>query len=415
MYIEDLLQRVTNHGQWAIGSGRVFIDWTQQDSTFLDSVSEQLFFNNSTLTEKQGALILRIFDKNRDKIRSWVKDIDVILQNPKWKNPFRVLPKVKTIAIGTHNQPAKFVNGKCIIVEFPYDQALIEVFKKRNNDLHELHKGHWDAGLKKWIFGFTERNIAWLGDNLLLKEFHADQEFLETYNNIKEVRDSVEDHLPMLTLQNGRYTIVNAHQSVLQPNTDNLAKALFFAKEYGINTWDDAVEADIVAGQVDSSTKLIVSHNSKTDMLWFDSKAIAIDRFKELVTYGGPLLVIVPGGSELETLQQWVHFVLTNGIDAEQISVMFRLPNEQADFNKFVKEAALNSPINERTHMVFVSTKITKPLVKSNLRFNTVVNLGYYNYMHFTMSTIVDNATNLVYYSMKAPTKRTQWRQQELS
>jgi hypothetical protein len=85
------------------------------------------------------------------------------------------------------------------------------------------------------------------------------------------------------------------------------------------------------------------------------------------------------------------------------------------NLSQFVKTENLNGPVTDSTKMVFVSTKITKPLVKSGVKFNTVINLGYYNYMHFTMSTIVDNARNLVYYSTKAPTIQKRWQPHELS
>jgi hypothetical protein len=75
----------------------------------------------------------------------------------------------------------------------------------------------------------------------------------------------------------------------------------------------------------------------------------------------------------------------------------------------------LNNPVDENTKVVFVSTKITKPLVKSGVKFKTVINLGYYNYLHFTMSAAVDNAQNLVYYSMKQPNNyKNKWQQHEL-
>ena len=137
--------------------------------------------------------------------------------------------------------------------------------------------------------------------------------------------------------------------------------------------------------------------------------------FADLLNYGGPAMVIVPGGSELEVVKQWSDFAHSLEISNEQMSVMFRLPNEQAEFNKYVKTAELNNPVDEKTRLVFVSTKITKPLIKAGIRFNTVINLGYYNYMHFSMSTVVDNARNLVYYSMKTPAKNTRWQPHVLS
>jgi hypothetical protein len=109
-----------------------------------------------------------------------------------------------------------------------------------------------------------------------------------------------------------------------------------------------------------------------------------------------------------------MEFAYRLGIETKDMSVMFRLPNEQSDFNQFVKDHELNGPITDTTRIVFVSTKITKPLIKSGVKFNTVINLGYYNYMHFTMSTVVDNARNLVYYSTKAPTIQKRWQPHEL-
>jgi hypothetical protein len=375
-------------------------------------MGDQIVSYNSQLTEKQGNLALKLLNKYRDQIRPWVPTVDDDLNNPKWKNPFRVLPKHKTVKIATHDQPAKFHNGKCILVEFPYDDDLVNLFRKRNSEVHELHKGGWDANIKQWVFALTEKNIEWVGSTLLPREFQMDEEFTSLYQDTQQVLVELETHIPMIIADNGKYSLKNVHRSVPSIETTNLTEALFLARDYGINTWDNIIDEQINS-TLHPVTKTILSISDKKRP-WIDSNIHTVDVFQDLITYGGPALVIIPGGSELEMVTVWTEFALRMGIPAEQLSVMFRLPNEQAGFNQFVKIAKLNNPVDENTRMVFVSTKITKPLIKAGIKFNTVINLGYYNYMHFTMSTVVDNARNLVYYSMKQPTKQNKWQPQEL-
>lgn len=410
MYIEDLIQFATGSGPYLFKSS-VSIS-NPQDFTVLSSMGDQLLYNSNQLTEKQGLLAVRLLNKYRDELRHFVATVDTDLDNPKWKNSFRVLPKHKTIKIGIHNQAAKLHNEKCILVEFPYDTNLVEAFRKRNTGLHELHKGTWDSNIKKWVFALTETNIEWLGSTLLANEFQPDTEFAELYQQVADTLADLESHIPMIVSSGNGYLLKNAHKSVPAIETDNLTEALFLARDYGITTWDNKIDAQI-DNNLHLVTKTILSISDKKHP-WVDSNMHSVDVFKDLIQYGGPALVIVPGGSELELLDTWVKFAERQNIEAKQLSVMFRLPNEQSAFNEYVRLAGLNNPVDENTRIVFVSTKITKPLIKSGIKFNTVINLGYYNYMHFTMSTVVDNARNLVYYSMKAPTKNNKWQPQEL-
>jgi hypothetical protein len=247
---------------------------------------------------------------------------------------------------------------------------------------------------------------------LLGKEFQADDEFILLYTQIKEVHESIESILPMLVETSSGFEIKNAHQKVKQPETKNLIKALFLARDHGITYWDDEIDLRI-KNELNPITTAVISSVGRNHV-WFDSTKVSIDDFSDLINYGGPALVIIPGGSGIEQMRQWNEFATRLSITPEEMSVMFRLPNDQAEFNIYVKENNLNNPVSEKTKIVFVSTKITKPLIKSGVKFNTIINLGYYQYMHFTMSTVVENAQNLVYYSMKEPTKNNKWQPHEL-
>jgi hypothetical protein len=380
------------------------------DGTILSSLGDQIAFNANQLTEKQGHLALRVLNKHRSELRSAVPLIDAILDKPVWKHPFRVISQQKRISI--IKTPVEGNTGNVIALEFPYNETLVELLRKRNSEVHQLYKGTWDGNVKKWIFNLTETTIEWIGSIFLAQEFHASEEFIELYRSVGETFLAIEHHLPMLIQTNNEFELINCHKKIPQPETNNLVEALFWAREYGITTWDDTIDSKIKK-EINPVTRTVLSLASSKHP-WVDSNVYPIDAFTDLLTYGGPALVVVPGGSELTMVKSWMEFASSLGIGTQDMSVMFRLPNEQSDFNKFVKDCELNGPITDTTRIVFVSTKITKPLIKSGVKFNTVINLGYYNYMHFTMSTVVDNARNLVYYSTKAPTIQKRWQQHEL-
>jgi hypothetical protein len=407
MYIEELIQFATGSGPWLFKHNN-FV--TGHDSTILSSLADQIAYNANQLTEKQGHLALRILNKHRTELRSAVPTIDAILDNPKWKSPFRVISQQKHISIikGEFDSIAKSV----IAVAFPYNEQLVESMRKRNADVHQLHKGTWDGNIKKWVYNITETNIEWIGTTFLPQEFSADTQFMELYQSVTEIFLDIETHLPMLVQNDASFSLKNCHKNIPQPTTTNLVEALFWAREYGITTWDDTID-NRLKNEINPVTRTILSVSNKKHP-WVDNGVYDIEAFTDLLTYGGPAMVIIPGGSELEMVKNWSEFAYSLGVRSEDMSVMFRLPNEQSDFNQFVKDRDLNGPVTDTTKIVFVSTKITKPLIKSGVKFNTVINLGYYNYMHFTMSTVVDNARNLVYYSSKAPTIQKRWQQHEL-
>lgn len=404
MYIEDIVQIVTSTGQHMFNQFPTTL-LGLNDYKILESIASRLYYNQDQLTEKQATLIIRLLEKNRDVIRPHVPTIDDHISNPQWQRPFRVIPAHKKITISNNGESR-------IKLEFPYDLEIVDSFRKRNQEVHPIHHGAWSSEGKVWQFSLTESNISWLGNFLIPRGFKADEDFLKLFADANSVISNVETYLPMLAEAPNGFEIKNAHPKVPQPTTSNLAEALFLARDYGITSWDDRIN-NRINKELSSVVRRVLS--SGLERPWFNSNEVCIEKFADLIKFGGPVLIIIPGGSELDSTIKWTEFVMSLGITQEEMSVMFRLPNEQATFNSYVKQMNLNNPVDENTKVVFVSTKITKPLVKSGVKFKTVINLGYYNYLHFTMSAAVDNAQNLVYYSMKQPNNyKNKWQQHEL-
>lgn len=412
MYIEDVITKVGT--QWFYsGNNTDFETFLRtKDFEIISNMSDQLA-SGDALTEKQANLALRILNKNSLAISDIVPDIFNTLVSPSWKYKFRVLPTLREISIKEVEETSPTPHKRtAITLSFPYDHSLVEEFKNRNYKTHDIHRGSWNSRIKLWVFPLTEKNILYLGDKLLEMGFQASEDFLNYYNELVTARAEFEKHIPMLTYNHDKFEIVNGHPSIPQPDTESVAEALFFARKYGVTVWDETVDKMLTNHGNDVTRKIL--NSTKNDRVWVNHDEIQIDNFNDLVYYGGNILIVVPGGSEYALTKKWVEYLNRIGISNKEISVMFRLPNEQANFNTYVREQQLNNPVDENTRIVFVSTKITKPLVKSGIQFKTAINLGYYNYMHFTMSALMDSMSNLVFYSMKAPTERTSWQQHEL-
>ena len=402
MYIEDLIKLVTNNFGHLI---------SYRDMEIMQSICDQLYLNDS-VTEKQGSLILRILNTHKDSLRSVIHDISEILEVANWQKPFRTLNNIRKISIEKRKSPNTGIEGTSIVVRFPFDKELVEHFRSLNSSVHQLHRGAFDQNDKVWVFSLTEHNILKIGDSVLSRDFQSSEEFLEYYNECNSIRSNIEKNIPLLVHRDGQYSIDNAHALIPQPNTDNLVEALFHARSYGITTWCDDIE-DKINKEVNAVTKTVLL-STKKNRPWFNSDVVDIDEFENLLMHNKPILIIVPGGSELELTKKWVKFAQRLGIDNTEISVMFRLPNDQNAFNQYVKDHRLNTAPDHNTRIVFVSTKITKPLIKAGIKFNTIINLGYYQYMHFSMNAVVENSCNLVYYSITQPVVLNKWQQQEL-
>jgi hypothetical protein len=95
-------------------------------------------------------------------------------------------------------------------------------------------------------------------------------------------------------------------------------------------------------------------------------------------------------------MQQALELLKEIGIENQEISVLFRLPSENGgDFNKFVKEEKLNSPVSETTKVVILSGKLPKTVFQSELKFNCVLNFNFYN-VHYTLANFMKNRHNVI-------------------
>lgn len=379
MFIEDLI--------WELNS---LCSVNRFDGPIVNNFAMQAFTGNG-FTEKQSLLAVKLLKRYSAKLSDALKvDITSHLDNPTFKYPVRKMPSSsKRISIVDH-----VVYKRAIKVEFPFDQAKVDAIREhKQKQVYAM----WDAEQKAWIFGLEEKNIKFLSSLIRNENFNIDEEFKNYLDQIETIVGNMENHVPMLTILNGAPKYLNQSQFVPELTSNDVISAVFEARNAGIFTWDEKVDQYINEPLIDPITKEFLSHDHSKNFE-IDSEKHSVQCLKDIVKYAQPVLFIIPGGSELSKTKLIYNFLVSQGYTSDEMSVMFRLPNLSGkEFNEFVKNCGLNNPITEKTKFVFVSIKLPKPVLKSNLSFNSVISLGRSN-VHYTIREFFKNRLNLIYY-----------------
>jgi hypothetical protein len=391
MYIEDLIQRLACDGQYLFAAR---LNLLTRDISLINSFSDQLNRGNS-FSEKQADIAVKFCTKYKDQLGTALnRDVSSFVENPSFKFPPRKL-SVQYKKVEIIDSPVKAVKAT-----FPYDEKLVAEIRKFK-DVNHIDTAVWDQEEKAWMFTLSETSVFWIKNTLVPLGFQTCEKFDEICNQIDEISANFEQFVPRLTLTETGFAYVNTHPSIPQPEGKEFIETLFEAKRYGITTWDELIEEALKSGDFPKITKKFLGLGMKTK-LEVDSSRYDIEVFDDIIKYATPCLIIIPAGSEITNLKKWYGYLNSKNIQKSDISVMFRTENgNDRIFNELVKEYGLNSPIGENTKFVFVSQKLPKPVIKSKIQFNCVINLGSINGVHFTLTSFLQDFPDIILYNDK--------------
>lgn len=364
--------------------------------SFADQIGRGLGF-----TEKQGSLALKIVKRHSASLSAALnKDITHFLENPTYRYPFRKINSLKKITV-----VADPLYGKVAKVEFPYNEDYVTEIRKHRD---ELGFAQWNGDQKAWIFGLTENTIGFLSILMDKEQFECDDEFRNYVDQYKEIQNNLEKYVPMLVLENNEPKIVNISENTPILKSKDILSAIFEARKYGVVTWDVEISNFIESDKVHHITRDLLK-TEPGENFSVNSEKVEISDLTQIIEHMSPCLFVIPGGSELEKTEMSYKFLSSVGIRNDEISVMFRLPSTtHKKFNDFVKNNNLNNSIGLDTKVVFVSSKMPKPVLKSKIKFNSVINLGFGN-VHYTMRDYVGKHENLIFYSAGSKQKELEF------
>ena len=376
MYIEDIL-----------GVLAIRLQSNPHDSKFVDSFYDQIC-KGSGLTEKQSVLALKIISKYVDKINIIAKtDITPFITAPTYRLGIRTLTTVRHISVINVVEEKKLIK-----VQFPYDETLLQEIKK---EMKNFIQAEWVLDEKAWVFSLEDRAIGFFSNWITNKNFTADDEFKSYVDQASQVTADFENHIPMLTFEDKTAKLVNAFHGIPQITSDNIVTALFEARRAGITIWDSNVDTAITESTVNDVTKQFIKTDpSETFSINLEENSI-LD-LKTILENLSPCIVMVPGGNELSKLESAMTLIKDTDIKNSEISVLFRLPKETgSDFNQYVRDNHLNSPISDTTKVIFLSGKIPKTLIESKIKINCIINYNFYN-IHYTLANFLKNHHNVI-------------------
>jgi hypothetical protein len=380
MYIEDLIRQ--------LALTRLGIN--SADLTILHSFSDQ-FLTDTGLTEKQCGLASRILNRYYPLLSEKIGgDISHHLTFPKYRLKIRKSVTEQTVKV-LKDHPT----GPVIEVRFPYGDESVGKIRKFKADKTNSGKIEWDRESTAWLFNVSEQNIQFLMDFCSQSNFTFDDEFQSYSDTIDKILLDMEKYAPMLAIDDGSLKILNSPKNMPKIDTDDIVESIFQARNMGVTLWDDNINTYLTSGDVNPLIRDFLKSNiSKEFKIGMDETGISA--LKTILYHCSPCLVVIPGGSEEEKISRIYTVLQGCGIEDKNMSVLFRLPNETGKkFNDFVKNQGLNGPISDETKIVFVSTKLPKPLIKSGIKFNSIINMGY-SMAHYTLKEYTKNHQNFV-------------------
>lgn len=385
MTIEDLIILTSNHS--------FKLNLNKWDLQAVHSLSNQVS-QGTAFTEKQRILSLRILKKQISDLSAVLSiDLSAFLSNPTFKYPVRVISNSKTMTVAANE-----TFGKVIKVSFPYDEKIIESIREKKS---QLDFSSWNQEEKVWVFSLSEKNINFLWTLSKDHAFEIDETLADYMQQMTKIFDQPEDHVPMLVIDEDCPKFINVSKYVPPCTSKDILSALFEARKCGIFTWDDRVEYFLTHGNINTFTKNFLSSDPGKHF-HLNCKNNEIDNLADIVKHLTPCIFIIPAGEEMLKMKIAFDFLKNIGIMNNEMSVMFRVPKENGqEFNDFVKENKLNSPITEDTKIVFISGKVRKAIAESKIKFHSAIHLGSVS-AHYTIKNLLQNQENLIYFSPKS-------------
>ena len=390
MYIEDMIYRMVGEGTYLF---KPALNLFTQDARMAHSFAAQLITGRG-FTEKQAAVALRFCQKYKSQLEAaFGQDLTQEIANPKYMYPLRTVSEQQRQVALTSENPKK------LKVTFNYDENLVKLIREWKSK-NAGNIAEWDPDNKAWMFNLTEGNIHFVKQHLIPQNFHISEEVMDFVNKIDKIVEDFEQYVPMVVAEGDQFVFKNTHPSIPQLETTNLLDAIFTARKYGVSTWDETIENRLRNENNWVTLSFIKCGRGK--MIKVDSSVYEISTFSDIVRHAKNILVIIPANNELVLIQKWHNFLISEGILADEMAVLFRLENSaNKEFNDYVKSNQLNLPLNSKTRIFFISQKLPKPLIKNRTEFDLVLNLGSEHAAHYSIQNLLSENPDIIIYNNK--------------
>lgn len=228
------------------------------DVRILQSIYNQVTFQNVALSDKQAELCIKLIEKYTRQFRKSGIDNYPILDSStrKFRFPVRIIDRTASLTI----------KDNLIEAKFPYNIKIIQSIRRAGEKL--AGSATWDPNKKIWQFDLTEPFVMFSVDLCREYNFEIDPKLTKLYDEIKS--SAWDKHDIKLIENNGKYIIQNAPQTLKEYVDKNIGGDVIKLVDYsGICAYkvDNNVEVQIKQAHNETISRCLLDRH-----IWLDPK-----------------------------------------------------------------------------------------------------------------------------------------------
>ena len=238
------------------------------DNRIIQSIYNQVTFQNIALTDKQAELCVKLIEKYTRQFRRAgidnFKQLDSATRC--FRFPIREIDRTCSIVLEDNK----------IVAKFPYDIKIISSIKRSGEKI--AGSADWDKNKKIWVFDLTEPYVTFVVNLGREYDFEIDSKLLEIYDRI--TNENWDQFRIKLIERNGKYTIQNAPDSLKEYINTNVGNDIIKLVDYsGICGYevDNNVAVQFKQAHTDTVSQCLLDRH-----IWLDP---AKHSFDDIINY----------------------------------------------------------------------------------------------------------------------------------
>jgi hypothetical protein len=298
-----------------------------------------VLIDNKELTQNQGNYLLKILQKYKFLSASAGLDYQSVIENPTWKNKFRVIDLTKKLFIRVDEN-----NSPEVCIKFPY-QLKKQFEDEFENNLDSRKTGSvWDPDEKFRVVSIYNINLIQLYEFATKHNFVIDETFMIALGQIEEIWQHSENLIPLATVNDGQILLENANSDSQEyfdsKKTDKFLNNALLAKSMGY---------PLNITPVTAFEKIICS---KENVFWVKDNNSLFSFYKEI---DGKICIILDRtANNLDWIQKFVADADQLDIPREHIRVCFRENKDsKTGLNEWVKTAGVGGKVEDGRILIF--------------------------------------------------------------
>lgn len=238
------------------------------DNRIVQSIYNQVTFQNIALTDKQAELCVKLIEKYTRQFRRAgidnFKQLDSATR--RFRFPIRKIDRTSTIVLEDDK----------IVAKFPYDIKIISNIRRSGEKI--AGSADWNKNKKVWVFDLTEPYVTFAVNMGREHDFDIDPKLLEIYDRI--VSEDWDQFRIKLIERNSKYTIQNVPDTLKEYINTNVGNDIIKLVDYsGICGYevDNNVEVQIKQAHNDTVSQCLLNRH-----VWLDPTKHA---FNDIISY----------------------------------------------------------------------------------------------------------------------------------